>query len=361
MRWVMDTITMIEPLHVRADQSAPDRAVRSLDALIGRGMGRGLVEYLHQSGTPLLTTFYAIAVIADRAGLDGIYCVPTDADIHRVWAPVDGSSTRIRYLAPSSRVVRRLQAYGVPEQRIRMTGFPLPLELLGEPDLEIARRNLARRLLRLDPRGVFHDLHRHEVERMVGLPSRDAAEEPPLLTFAVGGAGAQTEMVDVFLPSLRDRLRADGLRLTLVAGTRPEVHAALERSVERAGLDGLLGSGIRILFEPEFEGYYRRFNQLLAETDVLWSKPSELSFYAALGIPLVLSKPLGAHERFNRRWLREIGAGFKQRSPVFVGGWLQEWLHDGTLAAAAWSGFIRLPKGGTHAIRDEIARSDQGG
>ena len=34
---------------------------------------------------------------------------------------------------------------------------------------------------------------------------------------------------------------------------------------------------------------------MLRETDVLWTKPSELCFYPALGIPLIMSAPLGAH------------------------------------------------------------------
>ena len=42
--------------------------------------------------------------------------------------------------------------------------------------------------------------------------------------FAVGGAGAQAELVDQFLPSLRPLIQEGRLRLQLVAGTRPEVH-----------------------------------------------------------------------------------------------------------------------------------------
>ena len=38
---------------------------------------------------------------------------------------------------------------------------------------------------------------------------------------------------------------------------------------------------------------------------MLWTKPSEMTFYAALGIPLILAPPLGAHERYNRRWALE--------------------------------------------------------
>ena len=83
---------------------------------------------------------------------------------------------------------------------------------------------------------------------------------------------------------------------------------------------------------------------------MLWTKPSELSFYPALGLACMLSRPLGAHERYNRRWLREQGVGLKHRRLDHARGWFEEWLEDGTLAAAAWSGFVRLPKHGTERI-----------
>ena len=95
-------------------------------------------------------------------------------------------------------------------------------------------------------------------------------------------------------------------------------------------------------------------NALLARTDVLWTKPSEMTFYAALGLPLVLASPVGAHERINRRWVRESGAGVKQRDPRFAGEWLTEMLVDGALAAAAWAGYMRLPKFGLYRILEAV-------
>jgi UDP-N-acetylglucosamine:LPS N-acetylglucosamine transferase len=101
--------------------------------------------------------------------------------------------------------------------------------------------------------------------------------------------------------------------------------------------------------------YLDRFDATMAFTDALWTKPSELSFYAALGLPLVFAKPVGVHERYNRRWIRESGAGVVQRNPAAAWQWLSDWLEDGTLAGAAWSGFTRLPKHGLYRILDQIA------
>ena len=47
---------------------------------------------------------------------------------------------------------------------------------------------------------------------------------------------------------------------------------------------------------------------MLLDTDILWTKPSELSFYAGLGLPIIMAPSVGAQERFNKAWLRAIGA-----------------------------------------------------
>ena len=107
IRAMLDATTMIPPLHPYRDLAGPSLASRFLDLLIARGFGELLVERLRREQAPLLTTFFAPAIVADRAGIDEVYCVVTDADINRVWAPLDPRESRIRYLAPSGRVVRR--------------------------------------------------------------------------------------------------------------------------------------------------------------------------------------------------------------------------------------------------------------
>lgn len=351
---LMDKVTEIPTIYSRLDHSSPSLGAHVLDFLVTRGLGRGLVRHLRATGAPLITTFYAPAIIADRAGCDNVYCVVTDADINRVWAPMNGRHSRIHYFAPSARVVRRLLSYGVAKERVTLTGFPLPRELLGGVELGVLRQNLARRLVRLDPRGTFRQLYRSDIERLLGpLPVHQEATAP-VLTFAVGGAGAQAEMADDFLPSLRDSIVAGHLVVNLIAGTRADVAERFVTSVRRAGLEAQIGKGVHVIRADDFETYYRRFNAVLGETDILWTKPSELSFYAALGIPLVLAKPVGSHERFNRKWLRSQGVALKQEKVRHAAAWLEEWLEDGTLAAAAWTGFVRLPKDGTYRVLEHV-------
>jgi hypothetical protein len=349
LRALVEALTEIPPLHPYRDLSAPTAPVRLIERMRQRGLGAGLVAHLRRTGTPLLTTFFVPAVIADHEQLP-VGCVVTDSDINRVWAPYSPSTTQIRYFAPSQRVVRRLRAYGVPNNNIHMTGYPLPHELLGGPELPTLKRNLAARLARLDPRGRFLATHRHEIERALGeLP---AASGPPRLTFAVGGAGAQAEIAERALARLRVPLLEGKLRLALVAGVRREIAARFERALGQAELAPELGRSVEILHADSMASYFQRFNALLAETDILWSKPSEITFFAALGLPLVFAPPVGVHERYNRRWALEHGAGLVQRDPHHAGEWLQDWLVDGTLAGAAWSAFQRLPNRGLYNIVD---------
>ncbi|MBC7792172.1 MAG: hypothetical protein H7Z43_00560 [Clostridia bacterium] len=352
---LLDSITSIPHLHPYRDLSAPHAGVKMLDRAIQRGLGEGLVRYLRNTGSPLITTFYAPAVIADRAGLPNVFCVITDTDLNRVWVPMDAKRSRIRYLAPTQRARRRLEAYGVHPEHIHFTGFPLPDSLIGGPSLATAKANLAARLVRLDPEGTFLRDERDELEHFLGaLPLQ--ASGPPRLTFAVGGAGAQADIARKFLPSLRGALASGRLRLTLVAGVRQHVAEWFDAWLAEHGMSDLKGGPVDILLERDFPSYYTRFNALLAETDILWSKPSEITFYGALGIPLVLAPPVGVHEKYNRRWAIENGAGFKMRDPSFAGEWLNELLAEGTLAAAAWHGFMRMPKFGTQRIA-ELLRS----
>ena len=346
-RALLDSITHIPALHPARDLSAPTFSTGLLERLIARGLGRGMLAAMEREQAPLFTTFFATALAADRHGAAAVDCLVTDTDLARAWVPRDPSKSRIRYFAPSERAARRLLGYGVPDTRILLTGFPLPDELLGGPELGVARRHLARRLARLDRRGRFREALGDEAARRLGAsPAPDG--EPPLLVFAVGGAGAQANLAARFLPSLRPHIEARRLRLALLAGTRPAVARAFEALVARCDLAG--HPGVRIVAAGDVDGYFRACNALLAEADVLWTKPSELTFFAALGLPLVLSPPVGTQELYNRRWAIEHGAALAQREPRAAGDWLGEWLDDGTLAGAAWNGFTRLPKRGLYRI-----------
>ena len=85
------------------------------------------------------------------------------------------------------------------------------------------------------------------------------------------------------------------MRLDLVAGVRAEVRDYFLRVIRQRQLERELGRSIRVLFTGTKDEYFARFNALMRETDVLWTKPSEMVFYAGLGLPLLLTKPIGVH------------------------------------------------------------------
>jgi len=355
-RRVLEALTAIPHLHQRADQSASTVAVSLLDAIARRGhLGEGLLAYLRANDATLVTTFYAPAVVADAAGWSRIVCVVTDTDLNRIWVPRNPRSSRIFYCAPSERAARRLRAYGVSPDRIQLTGLPLPVELTSEEQEEALRSAVAARIVRLDPSGAFRGVYGKELRRMLGALPDVAVPGSPLLTFAVGGAGAQAGVPERFLPSLAQPIRDGRLRLALVTGVRNDIACRYRALLQRHGLADLGDGVVEVLCADGFEAYYRRFNALLARTDVLWTKPSELTFYGALGIPLVFAPPVGVHERLNRRWAIQRGAGLKQDAPEWTWRWLSEMLDDGTLAGAAWAGFLRLPRRGTERVARVVA------
>lgn len=351
LRAALNTATHIAPLHPLRDLSFPTLGVKLLERSGREGLGRTLVAYLQDSDLTLLTTFYSPAILADYHGYDRVFCVVTDSDVNRVWAPIEPATSKVHYFAPSGRVVRRLRAYGVPKEQIQLTGFPLPHGLVGGEDAPVLRKNLAARLARLDPHRVFQRQFQRDLEGFDALPSPDG---PPHLVFAVGGAGAQSDLPARFLPSLSSMLRAGELRLTLVAGSRPEVKRRFEQQIESNQLLELMGTHLNILFEEDTDRYFERFESLLASTDILWTKPSELVFYAGLGLPLLLSEPVGIHEAYNRRFARENGAALKQRDPSVIAERLRELLEDGHFATAAWAGYRRMPHRGLYEIERRL-------
>ena len=105
--------------------------------------------------------------------------------------------------------------------------------------------------------------------------------------------------------------------------------------------------------------YFAQFNRLLHETDVLWTKPSELCFYPALGIPLVMSAPLGAHEERNLETVLRVGAGQRQEDPRAAGEWLTDWQKNGLLALNGFQGYFHMPRNGTENIKRLLFATDR--
>ena len=316
-----------------------------------KGLGRDLMEKLALNRLPFVTTFFVAAYMAEYFNYPGdVYLVVCDADASRAWAPLDPLNSRIKFLLPNNKLKKRFLMYGVKEENIIISGFPLPKENVGE-DKEILKKDLARRLSNLDPLSKYREKYQSLVSNYFEIKDRKT-QEPLTITFAVGGAGAQKEIGVIILEKLASQIKAKKIKLNLVAGVRPEVRQYFFDNLQKNGI--IEGDGVQIIFASEKNDYFRLFNNCLHETDILWTKPSELSFYCALGLPIIMSSPVGSQEDFNREWLINIGAGIDSFAPEDICEWLPDMLNSGRLARAAMDGFLNAEQMGVYNIEKII-------
>ena len=349
-----DKLQRILPLYPYRDLSFPTLSVLYLRWLIKRGFCRSVIDYVKkQPEYPLLTTFFVTGVAADYHGIHPIFCIVTDTDINRIWVPKDPKTSNIIYFAPCKQTVTRLTEYGVPKKNIILTGFPLPKELVGGRSLRIAKKNFANRMVNLDPQKDFIKTS----SQISGKGFKGQRTHPLTLTYVVGGAGAQIEIGTKILKSLKEFILQGVIRVNLVAGTRIEVKNDFDDAITGLGLGREAGKGVRVVFELSKLDYFRQFSKTLETTDILWTKTSELSFYTALGIPIICAPPIGSHEYFNRKWLQQMGSGLSQEDPEYTHEWLFDWLERGIFAKAAFDGYTLAPKLGTYNIESYISRT----
>jgi hypothetical protein len=379
VRWIgstlfkgFDEIQRILSFYPRRDLSRPDMNVRALYRLLGRGWGRHLIETLKArgAGLPIITSFFTPAFMAEYFDYPGdIYCVICDADIARAWAALQPGSSRIKYFAPTQRAADRLREYGVPPANVCLTGYPLPEENVGG-DLSIIRQDIAARIPNLDPQRQYLERYGILVDEKIGkLPP--GSTRPLTILFSIGGAGVQAEIAAKLMRSLKQKILSGKVRLIISAGIKPWVRDYVARAISANGLDGaaqalrsgglmtsaqasggdkLDGRPIRVLFGNNVTEYFEMFDRALRTTDVLWTKPSELSFYAALGLPIIMAPPVGSQEKANQEWLLRLGAGTMQDDPDNAHEWLFDLLDSGWFAEAALEGFVECEPSASRQI-----------
>ncbi|MEW6457171.1 MAG: hypothetical protein AB1410_10730 [Acidobacteriota bacterium] len=354
---ILDYFQNIKPIYPRRDLSRPTIQTYYLSKLIKKGLGLEIIKYVEKEPKPLVTTFYVPALVADYYGYIGkIFCVICDADINRVWVASEPSRSRINYFAPCENIVKRLKRYGVNKDRIFMTGFPLPKENIGSREqMEFLKVDFLDRLHHLDPKGRFFKQHHSSLSLLLG-PNIDLYRKRPLsITFAIGGAGAQADIALKLIKSFRELLIEKRITINISVGVRKNLQFYLEDFAKELRIEECLDRSLRIIYHPDKYSYFKGFNEVLRTTDILWTKPSELSFYCGLGIPIIIAPPIGSHEDYNMKWLMEIHAGVPQEDPVYAREWIIDWLSSGRLAEAALDGYLKAPKLGTFLIEDMIA------
>ncbi len=352
----MDYFQRIPDFYPRRDLSHSTIQLKQIYRTIKNGMGKHLVEKLSKRKLPFVSTFFIPAFAAEYYGYPGdIYIVTCDADISRAWVPLDPKKSRIKYFASNGRVVERLKLYGVREENIYLTGFPLPKSSIGGPNATIIKKDLAARICNLDPKGIFTQKYTKVLNDELGPQLCSFKKEHPLtLTFSVGGAGAQHKLGIDILQSLKTKLLRNELHVNLEAGTRKNLADEFTKAAIDLGLKKALKKSIHIHWYADRPTYFRSFNKTLRSSDILWTKPSELSFYAGLGIPIIMAPSIGSQEDFNKRWLETVNAGTPQLDPRYVNEWLFDWINSGGLARFAWNGYVEAPTHGAYRIDNVI-------
>jgi len=354
---ILDRWQSLKGFYPERDLSKPTIPVRQAYAFFKRGFMKHFIKKLSKDPLPLVTSFFYVAQAAEFYDYPNeIYCVICDSDMSRSWVALDPKNSRINYFAPNRRVLERLREYGVPEKNIYLTGFPLPKELIGGLDYKTLRHDLGHRLTNLDPSGIYQSRFGPAVQKLLGKENYPGHNGHPLtIAFAVGGAGAQRELAVPILRALKAKIKDGLIRVILVAGNRREVADYFEKVIKQTGLSAH-SKFVSVLVGRTKQEYFDLFNEAMRTIDALWTKPSELSFYSALGIPMIIAPTIGSQEDFNSWWLRSIGAGIPQLDPAYCDEWLEDWLESGWLARAAVAGFTNAPKRGTYRIEEIVAR-----
>ncbi len=349
---LFDRFQRILDFYPKRDLSSPNFSLKRIYALFKNGWGRDLIQKLKEKPRPIVSTFFTPAFMAEFFNYPSdIYCVVCDADIARPWAALNPQSSRIKYLAPTERVIERLKLYGVNPRNIFFSGYPLPLENIGGEDLDILKHDLAYRLLNLDPKRKYFKNYEILIDRYIGdLPEK--SDHIFTVMFAVGGAGAQKEIGYKILKSLKSKIQDGKIKFILVAGTRERVKDYFLDCIERLDLK----KGVEIIFNDKISGYFKDFNSALRKTDILWTKPSELSFYTGLGLPIIIAPLIGSQEYYNRKWLLELGSGILQNNPEHTDEWIFDLLESGWFAEAAMQGFVEAEKRGVFNIEKIISK-----
>jgi hypothetical protein len=346
---MLEKITKISSLRQRGEVEPATFLTCCVDRLTRTVFGRRLRAIASDAGKPIIATYPVAALAARHTPGVRVFCLATDTDLNRAWAPAEAGQNGIDYFAPVNRVAERLRSFGISDGNIHLTGYPLSARLVAN-----AQKSLARRMFRLDPQCTFRSRAIEATEARIQDPIPNSFQDPISMAVAIGGAGAQIHQVNQLLKSLRKMIACGRLRLTLVAGMRADIANSFSKMVRSAGLEPFSGAGIQILFTGNSDQYFKLFEDCIEAADLLWTKPSELVFYAALGLPLLLAPPVGGQEHANRDWLLSNKSALDAGSPAGLDQRLDDLLAKGDLCRIAWNAYCRLDRNGLDRIHKVI-------
>ena len=260
-------------LHHKADVTPHSAATQRLRRGIERVSTLALLREVQRlQAKAIVCTHFLPAELLMREAAAGRLACPvwlqvTDYDLHTLWL-VPGMAG---YFAANEEVAWRMQARGLPADRIHVSGIPLM------PAFADAATGDAARLAAVQALGL--DGHRRVV------------------LMASGGAGVGD------LPSMVARVLAlpgQDFQVIAVAGRNAAAHAQLQ-ALAAAHPGRVLALG-----------FTQQMHTVMAAADVVVSKPGGLtvSECMALGKPMLLIAPIPGQEEHNASHLLEEGAAW---------------------------------------------------
>lgn len=321
-------------MRIPEDHESPSlNASRFIHIVKGLGLGKVFFDSMNGSHPPLLHTFYLHAMLSLYWRYPGKnYLLLCDTDFHRVWVPLNPKEKNLEYMVPVPKSADRLMSYGVPAERIHFTGFPLPVANTGGKDLATLNKDFGVRKKRLE---------------------RDS-NVPLTIMFPFSGAGAYSNVLAELVKALLDHIRGGTIRLIVSCGDNEQALRNAENLFVNYGLDE--SEFTEILFDKDIFASFDRFNSALKSVDLIITKPGEIIFYAALGIPMVFLPPIGAHEVRNREYLMENKCAVDIVPVSGFAEWLEDSRRNEKLLELAEMGYRNLPKTGAFEIDELVGR-----
>ncbi len=325
-------------MRIPDDHESPSLSASRFIFMMKRlGLGKTFFDSLDGSRPTLLHTFYLPAMLSVYRHYPGKnYLLLCDTDFHRVWAPIDAEQADLEYLVPIRKSADRLLSYGVPSDRIHVTGFPLPMTNTGYPGLDTLVEDLEGR--------------RNRIRRDSGVPLT--------IMFPFSGSGAYSNVLAELVKAMSEQLREGSIRLTVSCGDNGHALKSTENLFVSYGLKD--SEFTKIIYGSDLFDSFERFNKALKSADVVITKPSEMVFYAGLGIPMIFLPPIGGHEARNREYILDNGCGIDMECVSDFPKWLEESRRNERLLELAEMGYRNLPKTGTFEIDELVSEGNTG-
>ncbi|CAG7635593.1 Processive diacylglycerol beta-glucosyltransferase [Paenibacillus solanacearum] len=265
-----------------------DRMSISFRSFLSIGLGK-LTELIASTRPDVIVcTFPLAAAAVSLLKEKGLLRVPlvtviTDHTDHSLWLHPHTDL----YLVGSEAVAGALTRRGIVSSRLCVTGIPVRQRFFETPD-----RGLLYRSLGLSP------------------------ERPTVLVMG-GGGGMFGDDIRMLIRSSAVR---EKLQMVIVCGSNAEVRCLLEEEVRRCG-------AVHVIVK----GFVEEIHEWMAVADVLVTKPGGLTTAeaVAMGLPMLLYKPIPGQEEDNADVLERAGVAVRAAANRALGDQLLELAFNG--------------------------------